>query len=88
MQGLTLDITQFQIEEKRTSHHADLLERFAQRLNPARIAAGYKAYSYARIAMLLQNLTYDMREQLYTKCEKSSNFGKTFNYLVKNHKDI
>lgn len=81
MQGLTLNL-EFKIDK--TTHHSDLLERFAQRINPERIAAGYKPYGYARIAKLLAGLTYTEREQLYHDCEKAScGFGRAFGWRVK-----
>lgn len=75
----------FELVEDKTTHHSDLLERFASQINPGRVAAGYKPYPYARIAKLLAGLTYTEREQLYHDCEKAScGFGRYFGWKVKN----
>lgn len=86
MNTLQFDISNLQID--RTTHWSDLVGRFTERINPDRISAGFKPYSYARVGMMLSGLTYAVMEQLYIKCDKASSFGKTFNYLIKNHKDI
>jgi len=75
---------EFNFKEDKTSQHASLLERFAQKLNPERISAGYKPYTYARIATILAGRTYQEREQLYYECEKATcGFGKYFGWKCK-----
>lgn len=82
MQKLTFDCIELKVDK--TTHHSDLLDRFAQKLNPERIAAGYKPYNYPRLAKLLEGLTYTEREQLYHDCEKAKcGFGKYFGYKIK-----
>jgi hypothetical protein len=83
MKSPSFDISTLEVDN--TTRHQELVGRFTERLNPDRIAAGYPPYSYKRVAMLLQNLTYNQREELFIDCEKAScGFSRYFGWRIKN----
>jgi hypothetical protein len=82
MQQLTFNLDNLQID--RTTHWNELVGRFTERINPDRISAGYKPYSYARVGMMLSGRTYTQLEELYVQCEKAScGFSRYFGWRIK-----
>jgi len=84
----TFDISRFQVVEKnRTTERGEMLEMFLDKLNPARIADGYKPYTIKRIAVLLAHIPTDDLYAFYRQCETSDlPFGAKFHYELKPRK--
>ena len=72
--------------KKPRSEWEEQLDVFAAKLNPGRIAAGYKPYSNSRIGKLLKNYGVSdaaSAHRFYGKVEtEGRNFGKLFDYLT------
>lgn len=61
----------------------ELLEKFLERLNPGRVKAGYKAYTFPRLTKLVEGKSVPELDKLYRECEEAKSFGALFNYKTK-----
>lgn len=86
MRHLATNMARFQVvENNRGSARGDVLDRFLARLNPSRVAAGYKPYTHARLSLLLQHIKgADELEAFYKQCEKAGiPFSAFFHWSLK-----
>lgn len=72
------------VEKNRGSQRGEMLDKFLERLNPSRIAAGYKPLSHARIATMLSHIPTDYLFAFYRQCETSQlPFSAYFHWSLK-----
>ena len=77
MATIKMDMSRFQIK-KGGSERGEQLDKFLERLNPARIQAGYKPLNHARLGMMLAHIPTDDLHAFYRQCETANNFSKFF----------
>ena len=82
---LSINLSRFKVVEKnRGSQRGDMLDRFLERVNQSREAAGYKPLSIKRLAMMLAHIPTEDLYAFYQMCEKSDlPFTAKFHYELK-----
>jgi hypothetical protein len=68
------------------SEWEEQLDKFAEQLNPGRVADGYKPYTHSRIAGILAKAgVHDAPSAylLFKRCENGNSFSRLFSYLTK-----
>jgi hypothetical protein len=86
MNRITADLSRFQVVQgNRGSARGDILDRFLERLNPSRVAAGYKPYTHARLSLMLQHIKgADELHAFYEQCDKAGiPFSAYFHWALK-----
>lgn len=68
-----------------TSHRAELLGYFIDKVNEYRARDGFKLMAPRAVAVLLSHLTIDDLYYLKSVCESSKNWSKKFWWSIKNH---
>jgi len=68
---------------KRISERGALIKQFLDRLNPPRVAAGFREISPARLGMLLQFMTTKQLYAFYAELKQAKNFSKSFWWRIK-----
>lgn len=72
------------VEKNRGSQRGEMLDKFLARLNPSRVAAGYKPLSHARIAVLVSHIPTEDLYAFYKQCEASQlPFSAYFHWAIK-----
>jgi hypothetical protein len=72
------------VEGNRGSARGEILEKFLDRLNPAREAGGYEPYTVQRIAVLLAHVPTDDLYVFYKQCDQAGiPFGAYFHWSLK-----
>jgi hypothetical protein len=68
----------------RGSARGEVLDRFVEKLNPAREASGYRPYTVQQMAVLLSHVPTDDLHPFYKQCEQSGiPFGAYFHWSLK-----
>lgn len=86
MRPLATNLDRFKVVQgNRGSARGDILDRFLERLNPPRVASGFKAYTHARLSLLLQHIKgADELEAFYKQCDKAGiPFSAFFHWSIK-----
>lgn len=72
------------IKGNRGSARGEMLDKFLARLNPGRVAGGYKPLTHARIGKMLAHIPTDDLYAFYQLCERSDlPFGAFFHWSLK-----
>lgn len=79
------DLSRFQVVKgNRGSARGEMLDKFLEKLNPSREAAGYKPYSHARLSVLLAHIPTDDLFPFFRQCETSDiPFSAYFHWALK-----
>lgn len=84
MERELFDLSRFTVKENnRGSQRGDMLDKFLAKLNPSRIAAGYKPLTHARLSMMLSHLHTDQLYPFYKDCQRAKNFSAYFHWSLK-----
>lgn len=65
------------------SEREEILDRFLQALNPARVAEGFRPLTPARVATALQGIPTGDLHAFYRQCEQARSFGRYFWWALK-----
>ncbi len=72
------------IKNNRGSQRGELLDKFLSRLNPSRIADGYKPLTHSRISGFLAHIPTEDLHAFYQQCEKATiPFSAYFHWSLK-----
>lgn len=72
------------VQGNKGSNRGMWLDKFLERLNPTRVAQGYKPYNHARIGMMLAHVPTDDLAGFYKQCEQAGiPFGAYFHWAIK-----
>lgn len=83
---VTSSMSRFEVVKgNRGSGRGEILDRFLERLNPSMIAAGYKPYTHARLALKVQHIKGDDElHAFYEQCSKANiPFSAYFHWALK-----
>lgn len=83
---VTSSMARFQVVlGNRGSARGEILDRFLERLNPSRVAAGYKPYTHARLSLMVQHIKgNDELHAFYEQCDKAGiPFSAMFHWSLK-----
>ncbi len=73
------DMSRFQVVQgNRGSTRSDLLDRFLERLNPPRLAAGYRPLSHGRLAAMFKGVPTGDLYPFFKDCERANDFSRFF----------
>jgi hypothetical protein len=61
----------------------EMVEKFRAALNCSRAAAGYRPFSYSRLAGMLQHIPTDDLYAFYRQCEGARSFSAYFHWALK-----
>lgn len=68
---------------KANSERAEVIEKFLNRINPGRTAAGYKPITPARIGIMLAHVPTPDLHAFYKECDQANNFGALFHWKLR-----
>lgn len=71
-----------QVEKKPRNEREEIVSKFLAELNFDRQRHGFRAYTYARMATLLQGVPTADLYPFFKKCEKANSFGKFFHWSL------
>lgn len=85
MERELFDLSRFTVKENnRGSQRGDMLDKFLAKLNPSRIAAGYKPLTHARLSALISHIPTEDLYAFYRQCETSTlPFSAYFHWALK-----
>lgn len=85
IKNFSADLSRFQVvENNRGSARGEMLDKFLEKLNPSREAAGYKPYNHARLSVLLAHVPTDDLYSFYRQCETANiPFSAYFHWALK-----
>lgn len=85
MQKIKNNLSKFKVvKNNRGSQRGEMLDKFLERLNPPRIADGYKPLSHSRLSKLLAHIPTEDLHAFYKQCENSDMpFGAYFHWSLK-----
>lgn len=89
--SVAANMARFQVVKgNRGSARGDILDRFLERLNPPRVASGYKPYTHARLSLMVQHIKgVDELEAFYKQCDKAGiPFSAYFHWALKPKKTL
>lgn len=69
--------------EKGGSERGELLDKFLERLNPPRVAAGFRKLSHGFLAKKLEGVPTDDLYAFYKECERAHSFSRWFWYKLR-----
>lgn len=61
----------------------EMTQKFLDTLNTRRVAEGFKPYTYARMATLLQGIPTGDLFAFYRQCEGARSFSRMFHWALK-----
>lgn len=67
----------------RGSRRGEMLDKFLDRLNAARVGTKYKPLSIKRVAMMLAHVPTDDLYPFYKDCERAKTFSAYFHWALK-----
>jgi len=68
---------------KANSERAEMLEKFLTKMNPDRIASGYKPITPARIGVMLAHVPTSDLFPFFKECEQAKSFGALFHWKLR-----
>jgi hypothetical protein len=68
------------------SERDELLDKFLDKLNSARVSGGFAPLSHPRVAKLLKGMDTQAMYALYRECDQAKSFGGLFWFKVKGRK--
>ena len=73
MEKIRFDGEKFKVvKNNRGSQRGELLDKFLAKLNPTRVADGYKPLTHSRISKSLAHIPTEDLHAFYQQCEKSN----------------
>lgn len=69
-------------KKDRETERGSLMTYFLQRLNPSRVAAGYKPLKYARMGVILEGIPTKDLYYIKRVCDDAPHWGKKFWWLL------
>lgn len=84
MERIKIDLSRYQQpRSKATSERAELIEKFLSRLNPPRIADGFKPLTPARLGAMLAHVPTEDLWPFYRSCEQANSFSRFFHWSLR-----
>lgn len=72
------------VKNNHGSQRGELLDKFLSRLNPSRIADGYKPLTHSRVSLLLAHIPTEDLHAFYQQCEEATiPFSAYFHWSLK-----
>lgn len=69
-------------KSKITNERQLVMKDFLDRLNPPRIASGYRNLSPGRLGMMMRHMTTSQMKVFYGECKYANDFSKYFWYMM------